>query len=434
MIFIRKAIIFISIFILSSCSEKQVEVENQNQRFSVLKYDSEISETLTLDISEINLDPPKEFYYWSKDLQNPQNNLGHIFTKSSFHKKKKIVSGMREPLNLIQPVFFEDNLCYLTNKGFIECLNVKTKKIKFKVDIKNEGIKKYEVIRGGLSYFDGYLIFVDGYGKLVSISVDTGEIRWQKSIQFPILSSPLIYRDFVYFISADNRVFAIEFDSGELAWTYQTIVESKKSIYTPAPVAFENIIIVPFSNGELIAFKYDNGTPLWSDLTSKVSIVSNFDIKDISANPVISSNNIFSLSMNGKLLSINIVNGKRNWVVDISGKNSPTISGNQIYLLDNDARLICLNKDTGEIYWITQLDKYKGKEIAKNLNLWLGPYALNEYLYMISYFGELIKINPKTGDIIDSSSLGIKGIMVEPIILDQHIYIMDINSNVYEFK
>ena len=99
MIFIRKAIIFISIFILSSCSEKQVEVENQNQRFSVLKYDSEISETLTLDISEINLDPPKEFYYWSKDLQNPQNNLGHIFTKSSFHKKKKIVSGMREPLN-----------------------------------------------------------------------------------------------------------------------------------------------------------------------------------------------------------------------------------------------------------------------------------------------------------------------------------------------
>jgi len=434
MIFIRKILVIISILILFSCSEKQVEVENQNQRFSVLKYDSEISETLTLDVSEINLDPPREFYYWTKDLQNPQNNLGHISTQSSFNKKKKIVSGAKEPLNLIQPVFFEDNLCYLDNKGFIECLNVKTKKIKFKIDIKNEGIKKYEIIRGGLSYFDGYLIFVDGYGKLVSINVDTGEIRWQKSIQFPILSSPLIYRDFIYFVSADNRVFAIEFDSGELAWTFQTIVESKKSIFTSAPVAFENIIIVPFSNGELIAFKYDNGTPLWSDLTSKVSIVSNFDIKDISANPVISSNNIFSLSMNGKLLSINIINGKRNWVVDISGKNSPTISGNQIYLLDNDAKLICLNKESGEIYWITQLDKFKGKENAKNLNLWLGPYALNENLYIISYFGELAKINPKTGDIIDTSSLGIKGIMVEPLILDQHIYIMDINSNVYEFK
>ena len=434
MIFIRKILVIISILILFSCSEKQVDVENENLKFSVLKYDSEISETLTLDVSEINLDPPREFYYWSKDLQNPQNNLGHISTQSSFNKKKKIVSGAKEPLNLIQPVFFEDNLCYLDNKGFIECLNVKTKKIKFKIDIKNEGIKKYEIIRGGLSYFDGYLIFVDGYGKLVSINVDTGEIRWQKSIQFPILSSPLIYRDFIYFVSADNRVFAIEFDSGELAWTFQTIVESKKSIFTSAPVAFENIIIVPFSNGELIAFKYDNGTPLWSDLTSKVSIVSNFDIKDISANPVISSNNIFSLSMNGKLLSINIINGKRNWVVDISGKNSPTISGNQIYLLDNDAKLICLNKESGEIYWITQLDKFKGKENAKNLNLWLGPYALNENLYIISYFGELAKINPKTGDIIDTSSLGIKGIMVEPLILDQHIYIMDINSNVYEFK
>ena len=434
MIIISKKIIVLLMFILLSCSEKQIELEDQSQRFSVLKYDSEISETLTLDTSEIQFNQPKEFYYWSKDFQNPQNNLGHIKSRSSFNKKKKIVSGNKEPLNLIQPVFFEDNLCYLTNKGFIECLNSKTKKRKFKIDIKDENNKKYEVIRGGLSYFDGYLIFVDGYGKLISINADSGEIKWQKSIQFPILSSPLIYRDFVYFISADNRIFAIEFDTGELIWTYQTIVESKKSIYTSSPVAFENVIVVPFSNGELIAFKYDDGTPLWSDLASKVSIVSNFDIKDISANPVISSNNLYSLSINGKLLSINLVNGKRDWVVDISGKNAPIITGNQIYILDNDARLICLNKKSGEIYWIKQLEKFKGKESAKNLNLWLGPYALNEQLYLISYFGELIKINPKTGEVVDSSNLGIKGIMVDPLILEQHIYMMDINSNLYEFR
>ena len=44
------------------------------------KYSSEISETLTLDVSEIKLGEPREIYYWSKDFQNPQNNLGHIST------------------------------------------------------------------------------------------------------------------------------------------------------------------------------------------------------------------------------------------------------------------------------------------------------------------------------------------------------------------
>ncbi len=421
-------------FIFISCSDKPIEKESENTRFSVLKYDAEISETLTLDISEIELGLAREIFYWSKDFQNPQNNIGHISTSVDFLNKQKIISGKSEPLNLMQPVFFENNLCHLINNGYIECLNTETRKSKFKVNIKKEGLKKYDFIRGGISYFDKSLIFVDGYGQVISINSDTGEINWQKSLSFPILSAPLIYRNLIYFISADNRLFALDFGTGETLWSFQTIVESKKSIYTASPVATENIIIAPFSNGELIAFKYDDGKPLWSDLASNVSIVSNFDIRDISANPVISSNQIYTLSTSGKFLSINVISGKRNWVVDISGKNTPMISGNQIYLVNNESKLICLNKKSGEIYWITQLQKYKGSEDFKNLNLWMGPYILNNDLYLISYFGELIKVNGKNGEILNSKNLGVKGLMIEPIFLSDKIFIMDVGSNVYRFQ
>ena len=426
--------LIISLFIFSSCSEKAINEETQNTRFSVLKYDAEISETLTLDISEIELGVANEVFYWSKDFQNPQNNIGHIITSANFNKKQKIISGKSKLLNLIQPVFFENNLCHLTSNGFIQCLNTETEKISFKTDIKKEGVKKYEFIRGGLSYFDKKLIFVDGYGQIIAINSDSGEIIWKNSLPFPILSAPLIYRGFVYFISADNRLFALDFETGVSSWSYQTTVEAKKSIFTASPVAFENIIIAPFSNGELIAFKYDNGQPLWSDIASKISIISNFDIKDISANPVVSSADIYTLGSNGKFLSINLINGKRNWITDISGIRTPIISGNQIYLLNNDSKLICLNKKTGEIYWITQLDKYKGSENFKNLNLWLGPYALNNNLYLISYFGELLIIDPKSGKVLDSQNLGINEIMIEPLLLSDQIYIIDVGSDVYKFK
>tara|TARA_B100000686_G_C16782784_1_gene973089 strand:+ start:388 stop:1689 length:1302 start_codon:yes stop_codon:yes gene_type:complete len=430
----NRNIVIILLFILFSCSEKDIDEEVQSTRFSVLKYNSEISETLTLDTSEVKLGTSKEVFYWSKDFQNPQNNISHISTNASFNKKEKIISGKPKPLNLIQPVFYENHLCHLISNGFVECINTETNEANFAVDIKKENIEKYEFIRGGLSYFNNKIIFVDGYGQVMAIDSNSGDTIWQKSFPFPILSAPLIYRGLVYFISADNRLFAVDFETGETAWSFQTIVESKKSIYTASPVAFENIIIAPFSNGELIAFRYDDGSPLWSDLASKVSIISNFDIKDISANPVISFNNIYTLSTNGKFLSINLITGNRNWVVDISGRNTPIISGKQIYLIDDDAKLICLNKDTGEIYWITQLDKYKAGESFKNLNLWLGPYALNDNLYLISYFGELLKINPMDGKILKTDNLGINGIMVEPILLTDQFYIMDINSNVYKFR
>ena len=87
---------------------------------------------------------------------------------------------------------------------------------------------------------------------------------------------------------------------------------------------------------------YDTGQPLWSQNLSKVSMVSNFDIKDISASPVISDTNVFSLSSNGRLISNNVITGKRNFI-DISGYRTPLISGNQIYLI-NDGKLICIDK------------------------------------------------------------------------------------------
>ena len=62
------------------------------------------------------------------------------------------------------------------------------------------------------------------------------------------------------------------------------------------------------------------------------------------------------------------------------------------------------------------------------------PYALNNDLYLISHFGELMKINSKDGEIIDSNNLEINGIMVDPIILTDQIFVMDINSNVFKFK
>ena len=104
-------IILVIIFLaLSSCSDKSIDEDPQNTRFSVLKYDAEISETLTLDLSEIELGAPKEIFYWSKDFQNPQNNIAHIFTSANFSEKKKITVQGEIKGNI--------SLKVLGNKGF----------------------------------------------------------------------------------------------------------------------------------------------------------------------------------------------------------------------------------------------------------------------------------------------------------------------------
>ena len=153
---------------------------------------------------------------------------------------------------------------------------------------------------------------MDAYGQILVVDSSDGNKIWEKKIEFPILSPPLIYRNQILFISSDNRLFSLSFETGDVEWSFQTVAEDKNSLITASPIGFENIIIAPFSNGELVAFDNDTGRPLWSENVSKIALLSNFDIKDISASPVLSSNTIFSVSTNGKLISTNDINVKRN--------------------------------------------------------------------------------------------------------------------------
>ena len=426
-------IILLSIFVIFSCTKNEVIEENKNS-FSILSYDAEISETLDLNIENIFIDPPREINYWTQHFQNPANNLNNIFSSSKIKNRIKVVAGKKGMLNIIQPIYFDDTICYVLSSGFLECKILKSNEKLFSIDIKIEGSNKYEVIRGGLAYFDNKIVLVDAYGQVLLIDSNDGNKIWEKNIEFPILSPPLIYRNNIYFISSDNRLFSLSLETGNIEWSFQTIAETKKSLITASPIAFENTIIAPFSNGELVAFSHDSGRPLWAENVSKVSLLSNFDIKDISASPVVSNNSIFSLSTNGKLTSINAINGKRNWAIDLSGYRTPSISGNQLYVIEEDGKLICLDKNTGQIYWITELNKFKKGKKAKNLNLWLGPYLINSLLYNISYFGELKIVSPMTGDVLSTDSLGVKGIILPPVILSNAVYIMDENSNVFQFE
>ena len=431
----RICLIFFISLIVSSCNNKEtITIDDASESFPVLSYDAEIFETLSLDKSEITITDTREVLYWSKNFQNVKNNLGNIKTNSSLKNKKKIFSGSGKLNNTTSPIYFDENLCSVDSDGSLYCLDTKSGKLNFKIKIDQSNLKNIEIIRGGIAYFDDRIVYADAYGQIKLFNSISGETIWSTQIDFPILSSPLIYRGYVYVISSDNRIFAIDIDDGSNSWSFQTTAENKKNVKTSSPVAYENLIVVPFSNGELVAFKYDDGRPIWSENVSKVSLVSNFDIKDISANPVINGSNVYTISTNGKLISTNIINGQRNWGIDISGSRTPIISGNVIYVIDEDSRLICLDISTGEIYWIRELGKFRKGNKVKDLNLWLSPYLINNLIYNISYFGEIKIVSPKTGEILAAENLGIKGIVSQPIVLQDKVYVVDERSSVFRIE
>ena len=421
----------ILILCLSSCINKTDEKE-LNHRISVLSYAPDLLVSQELDLNEIVLNQPLEVNYWSQSGQNPQHNLPNILSDIKFENKSKILKDSGSAINTIQPIYFEGNLCNVSTLGVLRCIDLETEKIKFKIDLRIEGEESYDVIRGGITYFDNQIILVDGYGQVKLINSSNGSIVWEKNINLPILSAPIVYRGYIYFITLNNKIYALNLSDGEVKWSFQTIFDDKKSLFTGVPAAIENVVIAPFSNGEIIAFIHDTGNIIWSENASKVSSLSNFDIKDITANPIISDGKVYTLSNNGKLIASNINNGTLAWSLEISGSNSPLASNTQLYVLDNESRLICINKISGDIYWITQLEKNKNAKKRGKKNNWKGPYLINGMLFALSSLGELTSISPLTGDILSSKNIRISGITIDPVIISKNIFITDNKSNIYK--
>ena len=83
-------------------------------------------------------------------------------------------------------------------------------------DLKTEFEENYDIIRGGLAYFDDQIVLADGYGQVKVLSGIDGSIIWENNINLPILSAPIIYRGYIYFITLNNKIYAMDFTTGEV--------------------------------------------------------------------------------------------------------------------------------------------------------------------------------------------------------------------------
>ena len=131
----RLLVINLMLIVIIGCSSNSDE-KLINDRISLLSYSTELIISANLNLSEINLSEPKEIYYWSQSGQNPQNSLPHIFSNLQFDNKQKIIKDTGKFINPIQPVYYEGNLCNVSNTGILRCIRISNNEILFKVDLK----------------------------------------------------------------------------------------------------------------------------------------------------------------------------------------------------------------------------------------------------------------------------------------------------------
>jgi len=279
-------------------------------------------------------------------------------------------------------------------------------------------------ISGGIAYDNGRIYVGTGFAQVIAIDAATGKVIWRKQVSGPVRSAPTIRGGRVFAISLDNKLHTLAAHDGSLLWTHTGSPETAMLLGGASPAVDQGVVVVPYTSGELVALKVENGRKLWIDsLASRRRSDSTSALAHIRANPVIDRGRVFAISHSGIMVSIDLRSGMRVWEKNIGGQQQIWVAGDYLFTLTNNEELTALERNSGRVLWVRALPRWTNPETFSGPIVWSGPLLVSDRLIVASSFGTAVAISPYSGKILGSEEMP-DGVSVPPIVAGNTVYFL----------
>ncbi|MFW5661544.1 MAG: PQQ-binding-like beta-propeller repeat protein [Oceanicaulis sp.] len=278
---------------------------------------------------------------------------------------------------------------------------------------------------GGVAYDSGRLFVHSGGMSLVALDAQSGEEVWRAEALTPFHSAPTVADGRVFATTDDNELIAMDAASGEILWTHRSIAETARLLTAPSPAVLGEVVIAPFTSGEIVALRVQTGGVLWSDsLTRTGGLTPLSSINDIAASPVVIGERVYAMSHSGILAAFDLRTGERVWTLPAGGLHAPYLAGDYLFLVTTEGELTAIERETGTVRWITQLDVFKNDRRRRDRISWAGPILAGERLVLASSEGELVFFDPATGERTEDRDVGAP-VYIAPVIAAETVLVFD---------
>ena len=402
------------------------------KRVSVLK-DVEVKKEKNLSSSNVVLANPIIVEDWQQSFNSPLHNSINFISETKFRNFKRIISGYGEGSDekiLAQPIISDNKLFFLDASSNVYSFDLENKKLNWKKNLALKNDKGHN-IGGGVAVDEKFVFISSPYAEILCVEIKSGKIIWKKNTQTPIRATPTLVENKVIVLTLDNRTMVFDKKNGELVWEHQGIQNSTTILGQPKVAADGNLVLTPYSNGDIFALNLTNGAEIWkqSSVNMEQSETSN-SFSDIDANPVVLKNSVIIASTSGKVFSLNKKNGNQLWEQYLNTTQTPVVNGNSIYVIHNNKEVVNLDLKNGKIRWIAEIKNYFEEE---SNDLWLSPVLINSKLVIAGGKNNLIILNAYSGELEKIYSLpGTPS--TSPIIVNKKVFLMFNNAAIFSIE
>lgn len=440
----------------------QGEAIDDPNRISILELSESLVVTGALQPSDVVLPDPLPTNSWPQVGGNATHSMQRLTSDGNLEKAwtKDFGKGSsRKGRILAPPVIQGDRIYVMDANNTVRALSVdggsriwdyklkiessgKTRRgrkslfdrVRDPLSFRDEGGVDKDGVGGGLSIVDNKVFVTSGLGIVEALDAETGESVWRRQIRVPLHSAPTIKDGRVFAISDDNELFAFDAETGETEWTYQGIVEGARMLTLPAPAVVDEVVIAPFSSGELIALRVQNGSVLWQDsLSGGGRLTPLASLNDIASGPVVADGYVIASAQSGVTNAFDLRTGQRIWSQPAGSLSFPWVAGDFIYSATTNGEIICMSKLDGQLVWLTQLEGFKNEKKREKKIAWSGPVLVDDKLVVLSSRGVGMELNPFDGSVIREFKTG-QDVFVPPVFANGTLYIVSDGAKLTAYR
>jgi outer membrane protein assembly factor BamB len=425
-----KIILLLPILFLLSCSsdkDKKVDLDvfrKQGEKINVFEskniFDKEIEVNNSLQINQ-----PKLNKMWAYEHFSSSNSYDHLVYLGTFSEllKKNIGDFINKKNDSGSILAIDDFVFIADEKGVIYKFDLNTEKLLWETKIYKNSYNDYP--KKITMLLNNNLLFVaDNLGFIYCIDTSTGKPIWQQDYGIPFSSHLNFYKDVLYVVNQNSRLYAFNPQDGQKIWSFESLSGLIKPSRSSSIAIYENKLLFSNDVGDVTAIDLDQQVILWTrNIISQNSISANLVFRI--SNILIDKKDVYVSSNNGDLLNLNIDNGELKWSQKLSSIQNHVSTDKYLFVLTENGYVVAFNKSNGSILWSLNLEKFN--KDSKNSTEYYGVILANTNLYVTSSKGEIFKISATEGKYVSHKKINSE-LTRAPIIINNKILLLNQSS------
>jgi outer membrane protein assembly factor BamB len=267
---------------------------------------------------------------------------------------------------------------------------------------------------GGLAIDGGKLFATSGFGAVFALDPATGKTIWEKNLGVPLRASPTAFGDRVYIITSEGRFLCLSGVDGTELWATRGLPQQASRVMNVSPAVDNDIVVVPYPSGDLVALKVADGTAVWSESLTRMRTTSQLTALSDAARPAIDNGTVFAVGHAGRMVATQSHTGERLWSLNVPGTQMPCVAGESVFVVDTTGQLLAINRKDGKIQWTSKLPG--GTTFA-------GPVLAGGLLWLTSNQGQLVAVDAATGKVSGQQDLG-DPVYIAPVVAQGRMYVL----------